>query len=99
MLDLDPIDCGGLASREVEEEIAAVCGRRGIKEKIVRLRLTALSREAYRSLSRRMVGELRAEALPIDFPAAIREEVLGYGTNLMAHISERRRTERFDAPQ
>jgi DNA repair exonuclease SbcCD nuclease subunit len=137
MLDLDPIDCGGLASREVEEEIAAVCGRRGIKEKIVRLRLTALSREAYRSLSRRMVGELRAEALHIEIlpefsdepshqetepmaaedlpqefrkfiqeeaaggsiPAAIREEVLGYGTNLMAQISERRRTERFDAPQ
>ena len=137
MLDLDPIDCGGLSSREVEEVISAVCHRRGLKERIVRLRLTDLSREAYRSLSRRIVGELRAEALHLEIipefsdepalretepvraedlpqefetfvegeaaggsiPPAIREEVLGYGTDLLARISARRRTERFDAPQ
>ena len=137
MLDLDPIDCGGLSSREVEEGISAVCHRGGIKEKIVRLRLTDLSREAYRSLSRRIVGELRTEALHLEIipefsdepslretepvraedlpqefetfvegeaaggsiPPAIREEVLGYGTELLARISAKRRTERLDAPQ
>ena len=121
----------------MEEGISAVCQRRGIKEKIVRLRLTDLSREAYRSLSRRIVGELRTEALHLEIipefsdepslrvtepvraedlpqefetfvegeaaggsiPPAIREEVLGYGTELLARISAKRRTERLDAPQ
>jgi hypothetical protein len=42
---------------------------------------------------------IQEEAADGSIPAAIREEVLGYGTNLMAQISERRRTERCDAPQ
>ncbi len=137
MLDLDPIDCCGLSSREIEELIAVVCERTGMKDKIVRLRLKDASREAYRSLSQRLIGELKNQALhleilpefkddPICFetepmdskqlpqefqifikdeatkgtiPAAIKEDVLIYGSDLMARISEKRTTESFDAPQ
>jgi len=137
MLDLDPVDCGGLSSREIEEAVADICGREGIKDKIVRLRLKDASREAYRSLSQRLIGEMKNQALhleilpefkddpvifeaePMDskrlpqefrkfvegeaardgIPAAIKEEVVTYGTDLMSRISEKRTTESFDAPQ
>ncbi|MDF0591470.1 metallophosphoesterase family protein [Candidatus Methanocrinis natronophilus] len=137
MIDLEPIDCIGLSSREVEGLIGSVCDDLGLKDKIVRLRLSEISREAYRSLSRRLLGELRGEALHIEIipefsdepapretepmesrdlpqefrkfiegeaageaiPAAIRDGVLAYGTGLLARISEKRATERFDAAQ
>jgi exonuclease SbcD len=137
MLDLDPVDCDGLSSREIEELTADVCDDVGIKDKIVRLRLKDASREAYRSLSHRFIGELKNEALhleilpefkddPIIFetepmdskqlpqefkkfiegeaardgiPAAIKEDVITYGTDLIGRISEKRTTESFDASQ
>jgi DNA repair exonuclease SbcCD nuclease subunit len=137
MLDPEPIDCRGLSSREIEEAVAAVCDDVGIKERIVRLRLKDLSREAYRSLGHRFIGDLKALALhleilpefeedhacfetepmdskelPTEFqkfiegeaakggiPPAIKENVVSYGTDLMARISEKRTTESFDAPQ
>jgi len=137
MLDPEPIDCRGLSSREIEEAVSAVCEREGIKDKIVRLRLKDLSREAYRSLSQRFLGELKALALHLEIlpefeedtacfetepmeskelpqefqkfiegeaqkgsiPPAIKEDVVSYGTDLMARISEKRTTESFDAPK
>jgi exonuclease SbcD len=137
MLDLDPIDCGGLSSQEIEKAITAICDETEIKDKIVRLRLRDASREAYRSLSQRLLGNLKNEALhleilpefkddpaifetePMDskrlpqefkkfiegeaardgIPAAIKEDVIIYGTDLMGRISEKRTTENFDAPQ
>jgi len=134
MLDLEPIDCTGLSSREIEEAVAAICNRVGIKDKIVRLRLKDLSREAYRSLSQRFLGKLKNRALhleimpeyrddpaffetePMDsrhlpqefvrfiegeaardgIPAAIKGDVISYGTDLLARISEKRTTESFD---
>jgi DNA repair exonuclease SbcCD nuclease subunit len=137
MIDLNPIDCTGLSSREVEGLIRSVCDDLGLKDKIVRLRLSEISREAYRSLSRRLLGELKAEALTLEIlpefsgdpvryemepmesrdlpqefrkfiegeaagdaiPAAIREDVIAYGTGLLARISEKRTAERFDAAQ
>jgi DNA repair exonuclease SbcCD nuclease subunit len=137
MLDLDPVDCGGLSSREIEEAVAAICDDACIRDKIVRLRLKDASREAYRSLSQRLIGEMKNQALhleilpefkddpaffeaePMDskrlpqefkkfvegeaardgIPAAIKEDVVSYGTDLMARISEKRTTESFDAPQ
>jgi exonuclease SbcD len=137
MIDLDPVDCTGLSSREVEGLIRSVCDDLGLKDKIVRLRLSEISREAYRSLSRRLLGELRAEALTLEIlpefsgdpvryemepmesrdlpqefrkfiegeaagdaiPAAIRDDVIAYGTGLLARISEKRTTESFDAAQ
>jgi DNA repair exonuclease SbcCD nuclease subunit len=137
MRDLDPVDCRGLSSREVEGLIRSVCDDLGLRDKIVRLRLSEISREAYRSLSRRLLGELRAEALTLDIlpefsgdpvryemepmesrdlpqefrrfiegeaagdaiPSAIRDDVISYGTGLLARISEKRTTERFDAAQ
>jgi len=137
MLDMEPIDCSGLSSEEIEESIATLCDDLGIKEKIVRLRLKDASREAYRSLNQRVLGKLKNEALhleilpefkddPISFetepmdskqlpqefkkfiegeatrdgiPAAIKEDVISYGTDLIGRISEKRTTECFDASQ
>jgi DNA repair exonuclease SbcCD nuclease subunit len=135
MRDLDPVDCSGLSSREVEGLIRSVCDDLGLKDKIIRLKLSEISREAYRSLSRRLLGELRAEPLHLEIlpdfaddpvryetepmgsrdlpqefrrfldeeaagdaiPAAIRDDVIAYGTELLARISEKRTTESFDA--
>ncbi|HOO54018.1 MAG TPA: exonuclease SbcCD subunit D [Methanothrix sp.] len=137
MLDLDPIDCASLSSREIEAAVAAVCDDVGIKERIVRLRLKDLSREAYRSLGHRFIGELKSRALHLeilpefeedhatfetepmdskelptefqkfiegeaakgDITPAITKDVVSYGTDLMARISEKRTTESFDAPK
>ncbi len=137
MLDPPSIDCDGLSSGEIEEAVVDICDDVGIKDKIVRLRLKDASREAYRSLSQRLIGEVKNQALhleilpefkddPICFetepmdskelpqefkkfiegeaardgiPATIKEEVVSYGTDLMARISEKRTTESFDASQ
>jgi len=137
MIDPEPVDCGGLSSAGIEELLRGISAEVGIEGKIVRLRLRNLSREAYRSLSQKVIGELKGQALhleilpefrddpasfetepmdsrelPLEFrrflegeatkegiPASIREEVVSYGTDLMSRISEKRRTERFDAPQ
>jgi exonuclease SbcD len=137
MLDPPPIDCGGLSSEEIEESIRSLCDDLGIRDKIVRLRMKDASREAYRSLSQRMLGNLKNEALhleilpefkddplcfetePMDskqlpqefkkfiegeaardgIPAAIKEDVIIYGTDLIGRISEKRTTESFDASQ
>ena len=74
MIDLDPVDCTGLSSRQVEGLIRSVCDDLGLKEKIVRLRLSEISREAYRSLSRRLLGELRGEALHLDIVPQFSDE-------------------------
>ncbi|MGD9566254.1 MAG: exonuclease SbcCD subunit D [Methanothrix sp.] len=66
MIDLDPVDCAGLSSREIEEAVAAVCDDVGLKDKIVRLRLKDASREAYRSLRQRFIGELKNQALHLE---------------------------------
>jgi len=42
---------------------------------------------------------VESEAAKGGIPAAIKEEVVSYGTGLMARISEKRTTESFDAPQ
>ncbi|MGC9514939.1 metallophosphoesterase family protein [Methanocrinis sp.] len=137
MIDPEPVDCVGLSSAEIEELLRRISAEVGIEGKIVRLRLRNLSREAYRSLSQKVIGELKGQALhleilpefrddpasfetepmdsrelPLEFkrflegeaaregiPASIREEVISYGTDLMSRISERSRTESFDAPQ
>lgn len=84
MRDLDPIDCNGLSSKEIEDLIRSLCDDLGLKDKIVRLRLSDLSRVAYRSLSQRLIGELRAEALHLeilpkfsDEPVRIETEAMG----------------------
>ena len=74
MRDLDPIDCCGHSSREVEGLIRSVCDDLGLKDKIVRLRLSEISREAYRSLSRRLLGELRGEALHLEIVPEFSDE-------------------------
>lgn len=137
MRDLEPVDFSGLSSEEIEESIRSLCDYVGIKDKIVRLRLKDTSREAYRSLNQRVLGNLKNEALhleilpefkddPICFetepmdskqlpqefkkfiegeatrdgiPAAIKEDVISYGTDLIGRISEKRTTESFDASQ
>jgi exonuclease SbcD len=75
MIDLDPIDCGGLSSREIEEAVAAVCFEVGIKDKIVRLRLKDASREAYRSLGQRFIGELKNQALHLEILPEFKEDL------------------------
>ncbi|KUK43799.1 MAG: exonuclease SbcCD subunit D [Methanothrix sp.] len=75
MIDLDPVDCAGLSSREIEEAVAAVCDDVGLKDKIVRLRLKDASREAYRSLRQRFIGELKNQALHLEILPEFKEDL------------------------
>jgi DNA repair exonuclease SbcCD nuclease subunit len=137
MFDPEPIDCDGLATEEILTLILTQCEKLGIEEKIVRIRLKDVAREAYRGVDPKVMGELKRRALHLEIlpefkeekceweiesmdsaqlpqefkrfiemeasrdsiPTSIKGDVISYGTELMARISEKRTMESFDASQ
>lgn len=53
------------------------------------------SRDMPQEFRKFIEGEAAGDAIP----AAIKDDVIDYGTDLLARISEKRTTERFDAAQ
>jgi len=74
MLDLSPIDCDGLSSEEMLEDLLRLCEKVGIDDKIVRIKLKNVSRDAYRNVNRTEIGKLKGCALHLEVLPEFRDE-------------------------
>jgi len=74
MLDPDPIDCDGLSSEQVLKSLIGHCEEWGIDEKIVRIKLKDVSREAYRRVDPKVIVEIKRRALHLELLPEFKEE-------------------------
>ena len=63
MIDHPWIDCGGFSSQDLMREIGSVCDLVGIRDKIIRIKLKNVSREAYKNIDHRWLSRLGSEAI------------------------------------
>ena len=66
MLDLAPVDCDRLSSEEITTELQNLCKDVDIKNKVVRIKLKNVSREAYRNINHARMSRLKSEALHLE---------------------------------
>ncbi len=63
MVDYPAVDCSGLSSEEIAEELMSICGDGAIEEKIARINLTNVNKAAYRNISQARLNKLSAPAV------------------------------------
>lgn len=63
MIDHPGVDCSGMSSEEIAEKIMDLCDREKIRDKMVRISLKNVNREAYRSIDLSKLNRLGAPAL------------------------------------
>jgi exonuclease SbcD len=63
MIDYPSVDCSGLSSEEIAEQLLAICGDGEIDGKIVRINLTNVNKTAYRNISQSRLNRLGAPAV------------------------------------
>ncbi len=63
MIDHPGVDCSGMSSEEIAEKIMDLCDREEIRDKMVRIGLKNVNREAYRSIDLSKLNRLGAPAL------------------------------------
>ncbi|VVB65096.1 DNA double-strand break repair protein Mre11 [uncultured archaeon] len=63
MTDCTALDCSGLSSEEIAEELLGLCGDGAIEGKIVRINLTNVNKAAYRSINQSWLNRLCTSAL------------------------------------
>ena len=66
MFDLAPVDCDRLSSEEITTELQNLCKDVDIKNKVVRIKLKNVSREAYRNINHARMSRLKSEALHLE---------------------------------
>jgi exonuclease SbcD len=63
MIDLPPIDCSGMSSSELAEELFDLCDPEEIRDRIIRVNLKNVQRSAYRNLNHVRLNKLSSTAL------------------------------------
>lgn len=63
MTDYPAIDCSGLSSSEIASELMTIFEQEEIKDRIIRINLTKVSRAAYRNIDQSKLARLMAPAL------------------------------------
>ncbi|HWQ19801.1 MAG TPA: exonuclease SbcCD subunit D [Methanotrichaceae archaeon] len=63
MVDYPAVDCSGLSSSEIASELMTIFEQEEIKDRIIRINLTKVSRAAYRSIDQSKLARLMAPAL------------------------------------
>jgi DNA repair protein SbcD/Mre11 len=63
MIDYPSIDCSGLSSSEIASELMALFEQEEIKDRIIRVNLSNVTRAAYRNIDQSKLGRLMAPAL------------------------------------
>ena len=63
MIDLPPIDCSGMSSSELAEELFDLCDPEEIRDRIIRINLKNVQRSAYRNLNHVRLNKLSSTAL------------------------------------
>jgi exonuclease SbcD len=63
MIDYSSVDCSGLSSEEIAEQLLVLCGDGAIEGKIVRINLTNVNKAAFRNISHTRLNKLGAPAV------------------------------------
>jgi DNA repair exonuclease SbcCD nuclease subunit len=63
MFDYPPIDCTGLSSSEIKEELLALFDKEVIKDNIIRINLKNVTKEAFKSIDQSKIMRLGSSAL------------------------------------
>lgn len=63
MFDYPPIDCTGLSSSEIKDELLALCDKEVIKDNIIRINLKNVTKEAFKSIDQSKIMRLGSSAL------------------------------------
>lgn len=63
MIDYPAVDCSGLSSEEIAEELMSICGDGAIGGKIARINLKNVNKAAYRNISQIRLNRLSASAI------------------------------------
>lgn len=63
MIDCPAVDCSGLSSEEIAEELMSICGDGAIEGKIARVNLINVNKAAYRNISQIRLNKLSASAI------------------------------------
>ncbi len=95
MLDLTPVDCDRLSSEEITTELQNLCEDVDIKNKIVRIRLKNVSREAYRNINHARMSRLKSEALHLEVMPDFKDEIRSWDAEPVDAGSLPREFEKF----
>lgn len=74
MVDCPPMDCAGMSSEEISERLMGLCDGDDVRDKMVRINLKNVSREAYRRIDPGKLSRLGAPALYLKIKAEFVDE-------------------------
>jgi DNA repair protein SbcD/Mre11 len=63
MIDHSPIDCNGLSSTDIAEKLLSLCDKEEIRDKIIRINLKNVARDAFKSIDQSNITRLGSSAL------------------------------------
>lgn len=74
MVDYPAVDCSGLSSEEISERLMGLCDGNEVRDKMVRINLKNVSREAYKRIDTGRLSRLGAPALHLKIKAEFVDE-------------------------
>ena len=74
MFDLPAIECDGFSSEDLLKELQSKCDEVGLENNIVRIKLNNVSREAYKNINLRGLGQLKSMAVHLEVMPNFKEE-------------------------
>ncbi len=74
MVDYPAVDCSGLSSEEISERLMGLCDGDEVRDKMVRITLKNMSREAYKRIDPGRLSKLGASALHLKIKAEFVDE-------------------------
>jgi len=95
MFDLAPVDCDRLSSEEITTELQNLCEDVDIKNKIIRIKLKNVSREAYRNIDHARMSRLKSEALHLEIMPEFKDEICSWDAEQVDAGSLPREFEKF----
>ncbi len=95
MFDLAPVDCDCLSSEEITAELQNLCEDVDIKNKIIRIKLKNVSREAYRNINHARMSRLKSEALHLEVMPEFKDDTRSWDTESVDASSLPQEFEKF----
>ncbi|MHC1631681.1 MAG: metallophosphoesterase family protein [Methanotrichaceae archaeon] len=83
MFDFDPVDCSDFTSENITKELRNLCDEIDIKNKIIRIKLKNVSREAYRNVNQVEISRLKGRAIHLEILPDFKNDALDLGVGPM----------------
>jgi len=95
MFDLAPVDCDRLSSEEITTELQNLCEDVDIENKVIRIKLKNVSREAYRNIDHARMSRLKSEALHLEIMPEFKDDTRSWDAEQVDAGSLPREFEKF----